>query len=408
MEHVSGPAVSVIVPTRNERGNAGELIERLARALAGTPAELIFVDDSDDGTPEAIAALHAPIEIRVIHRQGRERSGGLSTAVLRGLSIARGEYVCIMDGDLQHPPEQVPALLARARERDLDVVIGSRHARGGSNTGLDGPWRRFVSWTFATVARLLFYEKLRRIRDPLSGFMLVRRAALDGVTMRPVGYKISLEILIRAAGSRVEEVPYAFTERGAGESKARIGTGLTFIRHALTLLIEVPEVGRFWKFGFVGASGVAVYMAVLWVLSGTLDLHTALAWGAAAEMAVLSNFFLNRNFTWFERRSEGPLQSALEAARYHGAAALSVGANGAAFFALTRVGVDTLTAGAVSVWVGVATSFLGAEKFVFTTRRRVAIRRAILPQPEEPDGDEPVATIEPPAGAHLASRKEHR
>ena len=258
------------------------------------------------------------------------------------------------------------------------------------------------------MARLLFYEKLRRIRDPLSGFMLVRRAALDGVTMRPVGYKISLEILIRAAGSRVEEVPYAFTERGAGESKARIGTGLTFIRHALTLLIEVPEVGRFWKFGFVGASGVAVYMAVLWVLSGTLDLHTALAWGAAAEMAVLSNFFLNRNFTWFERRSEGPLQSALEAARYHGAAALSVGANGAAFFALTRVGVDTLTAGAVSVWVGVATSFLGAEKFVFTTRRRVAIRRAILPQPEEPDGDEPVATIEPPAGAHLASRKEHR
>src|SRR2546429_277968 len=79
---------------------------------------------------------------------------------------------------------------------------------GGSNSGLDGPWRRFVSFMFGMVSRVLFYEKLRKVKDPLSGFLLVRRSAFEGITLRPIGYKISLEILIRAAGSRVEEVAY--------------------------------------------------------------------------------------------------------------------------------------------------------------------------------------------------------
>ena len=114
---------------------------------------------------------------------------------------------------------------------------------------------------------MLFYEKLRRVTDPLSGFFLVRRSAVEGIAMRPIGYKISLEILIRAAGSHVEEVPYTFAEREDGETKATLATGLTFFRHTGVLLLEVPEVGRFWKFAFVGATGVAVYMGLLWALT---------------------------------------------------------------------------------------------------------------------------------------------
>jgi dolichol-phosphate mannosyltransferase len=227
--------------------------------------------------------------------------------------------------------------------------------------------------------------------------LLVRRSALDGITLRPIGYKISLEILIRAAGSRVEEVAYCFTEREDGESKASLGTGLTFFRHVGLLLLEVPEVGRFWKFGFVGATGVGVYIGLLWVLTIQVGLHYAIAWALAAEAAVISNFILNRNVTWFERRAVGLRALMSEAAKYHLASAISVAANGAAFFLLTRAGTGVLLAGAVSVWIGVATSFLGAERFVFTTRRARPLRRTLLPM------QEPGAPVEQPDEAGMIS-----
>jgi len=229
------------------------------------------------------------------------------------------------------------------------------------------------------LSRVLFYEKLRKVRDPLSGFLLVRRSAMEGIAFRPMGYKISLEILIRSAGSRVEEVPYRFTTREAGVSKARLGTGLTFFRHCGVLLLEVPEVGRFWKFALVGATGVVVYLSFLWLLTTQAGLHYTVAWAIAAETAVLSNFTLNRNFTWFERRAEGARSLLREAAKYHVASALTLAANFVTFFSLTQAGVDVLVAGAISVWVGVAVSFLGAERFVFVTRRAIPLRRRVIP-----------------------------
>ncbi len=379
--------VSVVIPTYNERRNVGPLLGRLERALRRIPSEIIFVDDSDDGTDRVIAGHPTALDVRVIHREGRQRNGSLSTAVLRGVASARARYVCVMDGDLQHPPETIVSLVERARMSHADIVIASRNVEGGSKGGLDGPWRRFVSFAFGLIARVLFYEKLRRVKDPLSGFFLIRRSALDGITLRPLGYKISLEILIRAAGSRVEEVPYAFTPREEGESKATLGTGLTFFRHAGLLLFEVPEVGRFWKFAFVGATGVLVYIGLLWLLTIQIGLPYGLAWAVGAESAVLSNFFLNRNFTWFERRAVGASALVSEGAKYHVASAISVAANGITFFLLTRAGTGVLVAGAISVWVGVATSFLGAERFVFTTRRARPLRRMILPVEREPAAD---------------------
>jgi len=386
--------VSVVVPTYNERANVRPLLARLTRALADIPGEIIFVDDSDDGTEQEIAACDAGMPIRVIHREGSERKGGLSTAVLRGVAVARADYICIMDGDLQHPPEAIPALVDKATDSGADIVIASRHVPGGSSGGLEGPWRRFISFAFGVLSRLLFYEKLRKVRDPLSGFLLVRHSALEGVRLRPIGYKISLEILIRAAGSHVEEVPYTFTERGSGESKASLSTGFTFLRHAGLLLVEVPEVGRFWKFATVGASGVLVYIGLLWLLTTQFGWHHLIAWAAGAEAAVLSNFTWNRNVTWFERRSVGTSALLAEGFKYHVASALSVAANFAVFFALTTAGLGALIAGAISVWVGVAISYLGAERFVFTTRRAGPLRRNILPPPRD-------VTVEPEEHAGL-------
>jgi dolichol-phosphate mannosyltransferase len=174
-------------------------------------------------------------------------------------------------------------------------------------------------------------------------------------------------------------VAYTFTEREDGGSKATLRTGFTFLRHVGLLLFEVPETGRFWKFCLVGSTGVLVYIGLLWLLTIHVGLPYGLAWATGAETAVLSNFLLNRNVTWFERRASGLAGLLREGVKYQLASAISVAGNGLTFLALTLAGTGVLTAGAISVWVGVAISFLGAERFVFTTRRARPLRRAIIP-----------------------------
>src|SRR5207245_1257150 len=135
--------LSVVVPTRKEAGNVGPLVARLSRALDGVAAEICCVDDSDDDTPALLEALERerPGAVRCLFRQGAERAGGLSTAVVVGLRMAGGRYVCVMDADLQHPPETIRPMLAEA-ERGADLVVASRYVPGGSQGGLDGVARR--------------------------------------------------------------------------------------------------------------------------------------------------------------------------------------------------------------------------------------------------------------------------
>lgn len=371
----SAPLVSLIIPTRNERENVPRLLERLTTALRGLSAELVFVDDSDDGTQDLIAQHPGALPAHVIHREGAARRGGLSTAVVRGLRAAQGTYVCVMDGDLQHPPEKVPELVAKAEETGADLVLASRRRKGGSSEGLESPLRKAISFALEWFTRLAFYDRLRGVDDPLSGFFLVRRAALDGVELRPQGYKISLEVLVRCKDAKVEQVPYVFEARPSGKSKAELRTGLTFLKHLAILFIEVPEARRFWKFGAVGASGLGIYLLLLWLLVVQAAAPRPVGWGLAAEAAVLWNFVLNRNVTWAERKAPSGWPLLLETLRYHATSAASISANAAVFFFLTFAEVHVLLAGFASIWAGVLTNYLGADRFVFGERAQRAARR---------------------------------
>src|SRR5215218_4709456 len=93
------PALSVVVPTRNEAENIKPLVVRLEQALSGISLEIIFVDDSDDGTVAAIEALQTQTSSRIelIHRQPDQRTNGLSGAVVEGLRAAEAPWVCVMD-----------------------------------------------------------------------------------------------------------------------------------------------------------------------------------------------------------------------------------------------------------------------------------------------------------------------
>lgn len=230
------PALSLVVPTRNEADNVSALVARVARALGAVDYELLFVDDSDDTTPDVIQReMGTDPCVRLIHRDADGREGGLSTAVVAGIKAARGELIGILDGDLQHPPEALPGMIAAAQ--DADIVVASRYIPGGSSGGLDGLYRQGVSRGSKLIAQTLF-SRVRVCTDPMSGFFLFRREVVEGVELCPVGFKILLEVLVRGNWTRLTEVPFAFGERESGESKASVAQGKAYVRHLRELRTE--------------------------------------------------------------------------------------------------------------------------------------------------------------------------
>jgi glycosyltransferase involved in cell wall biosynthesis len=238
-------AISVVVPTRNEAANVHLLLERIAAAVSplGEPWEVVFVDDSDDETPAEIEIAGLRYPVRLCHRPPEHRSGGLSGAVLEGFEAASGEVLVVMDGDLQHPPETLPALIDPVSRGIADLVVASRYTGSGSTAGLDGPVRRVVSNWSRGVTRAVV-ARSQTVSDPLSGFFALRRSVVDGVELRPYGFKILLEIIARGRWSRLQEVPFVFADRMAGESKAGVSEGFRFLRHLTRLVRPASSVAE--------------------------------------------------------------------------------------------------------------------------------------------------------------------
>jgi glycosyltransferase involved in cell wall biosynthesis len=225
--------VAVVVPTRHEAGNVTVLVDAIGALLdlAALSWQILFVDDSDDQTIEELDQLAAGDgRVRVIHRAPGERHGGLSGAVLLGCERSDSRFVAVMDADLQHPPAVLPKLLAPLVAGTADVVVATRYREGGSPGGLAGPMRRAVSAGGRELVRVCF-PTVRPVSDPLGGFFAFDRAVIDGVELRPEGFKILLEILVRGRWSRVAEVPFEFAPRLGGVSKAGLREGMRFLRH---------------------------------------------------------------------------------------------------------------------------------------------------------------------------------
>jgi dolichol-phosphate mannosyltransferase len=234
---LSSPLLSLVIPTRNEAANAPELVRQLAGVLGGLNSEVIFVDDSDDATVAVLeeTAATSGLAVSVLHREGPDRRGGLSTAVVTGIQAATGQYVLIMDADLQHPTAMIPELVEKARESGADIVIASRNVPGGSDDGLSSPSRRVISWGAKWMVKVLFFRTMRRVTDPLSGYFIARREVLVDASLRPMGFKILLDVLVRADHSSVEELPLRFAPRAGGDSKATLAQGRQFLAHVAAL-----------------------------------------------------------------------------------------------------------------------------------------------------------------------------
>ena len=236
-----GLKTALIIPTLREAGNIPVLLARIRAVLdpAGVDYEILIVDDdSRDGIEAAVAAIsEADPRVQLLVRKGKR---GLSGAVLHGWMHTNAAIVGVMDADLQHPPELLPELIS-TMIGGCDLVIGSRYTEGGG-LGSWNPIRRLISAAAVWVTWPIQRSGLRA-KDPMSGFFFVRRDCLKGVNFQEEGFKLLLEILVRARLASVHEVPFAFGQRFRGASKANMKVALDYGR----LLARLYRFRFGWK-----------------------------------------------------------------------------------------------------------------------------------------------------------------
>ncbi len=207
---------SLVVPTYNEAGGIERLVTTVAEVFAKNDldGEIVVVDDnSPDGTGAIVDRLEKEgYPVRCLHRPGKL---GLSSGVIEGWAFARPDSVALgaMDADFSHDAAILPRMVKALAQDGYGLAIGSRYVPGGGIS--NWPKRRIVTSRVA----IALAQPLTPIRDITSGYFLVKREALKGVELDPIGFKIGLEVIAKARYGRALEVPYVFTDRIAGTSK---------------------------------------------------------------------------------------------------------------------------------------------------------------------------------------------
>jgi len=224
--------ISVVVPTLNECANMPELIKRIENL--NSKCELIIVDsDSQDGTRD-IAEKEANKlnqKIRVINTGKLD----LSNSAILGFRETKTKYVVLMDADLQHPPEMIDSHLEKIKKENADIVLASKYVKGSEIENSLG--RLIIAKGFIFMVYTCF-PRLIKIKDPSSGFFIFNKKLIDGVELKPVGFRTLLEILIRAKPKKVIEVPYKFSKREKGSTKANFNQVKMHLIHLKRLIFE--------------------------------------------------------------------------------------------------------------------------------------------------------------------------
>jgi dolichol-phosphate mannosyltransferase len=351
-------SLTIVVPTYREVESLPHLIDRVAKVRAEQNLEIELIvmdDDSRDGSLELVQARGEPWVQIVVRTTDR----GLSPAVLEGLRRAKGTILVCMDADLSHPPEVLPAMVAKLEE-GADFVVGSRYASGGTTSDDWGVMR----WLNSRVATLLA-RPLTSVRDPMSGFFAMRRSTfLAGTEFNPIGYKIGLELLVKCGCERVVEVPIHFEDRRFGQSKLTLVQQMLYLQHLRRLYIFKYGVWtQLLQFLVVGALGAFVNLAALTALL-RVGLPTRAAVAAAIFVSMCFNFVLNRRFSFSAARRVPWVQQFV---RFVTASAVGAVLNYVAVvFALARApGMRPQTAALLGIAAGTAFNFVASRYLVF-------------------------------------------
>jgi dolichol-phosphate mannosyltransferase len=325
----------IIIPTYKEADNLRELLPIIKKY------NVIVVDDSSlDGTEDVCKKYK---NVKLLTRKGER---GLASAVVSGIKGVdeKDAKIVVMDADMQHDPDKLPEFFRKLES--YDFVYGSREK-------LTMPfYRRVISKTAKTIARTLI-SKADKIDDPMSGFFGFKLSSVDMQKVKPIGYKIMLEIAVNLKnGAKITKVNYKFGSREFGKSKLGFKTMLDFILQVLRL-----NDYRILLFGLVGLSGIAVNETAAFLLHPYLPLYAVFA--LSAEISILTNFLLNHNFT-FKRRAR--LSKSLP--RYNLVALFGLFIN-VVFAVYLSLFMEYLLANLIGILIAFIFNYILSEKFAW-------------------------------------------
>lgn len=302
----------MIIPTYNEVENIPLIIKRIFKVMEANGIEgevLVVDDDSKDGTAAAARKMAKKYPVRTIVRK---KNRGLSPAVIRGFKEAKYDVVGVIDADLSHPPEVIPDMLNPILKGEMDFTLGSRYVEGG---GMDNwPLKRQI---ISGGATMMAYP-LHKIKDPMSGYFMVRKSLLKGVHLNPKGYKIALEVLVKCNIKRYKEVPIIFKDRQYGESKLNWKEQVNYLIHLQRLYKhKYTTLYQLFFFLLIGGIGMAPDIALFNLFYHGLHFSSMdygliftgyqIAHIIGFTVAVTQNFFLNKAFT-FDAKGNATMQ----------------------------------------------------------------------------------------------------
>lgn len=303
---VTAYELTVVAPTFNERANIVVLVDRLRAVLEGVAWQVIFVDDdSPDGTAEMVKAVAATDgRVQCLRRVGRR---GLAGAVVEGALASAAPYVAVIDADLQHDETLLPKMLETIKAGAADLVIASRYVDPGA-VDVEGlsPIRRIGSRLANRLGRLVLRQE---VSDPVSGFFMLRREVIERVAPRLTteGFKILFDLIAsQPEPLHIVELPYVFREREAGGSKLDSRIVIDYFGLLVSKLSGGVLPTRALLFGLVGTIGLVIHLCVLRaLLTFGLGQQFALAQFLAAVAAMTSNYLINNEITYRDRRRRG-------------------------------------------------------------------------------------------------------
>lgn len=289
---------SLVVPTLEEKENIIILLERLVVLLDSripNQYEIIVVDDnSSDRTWQKVAKLtNRYSQIKIMRRTNEK---GMASAVIRGWQVAKGKYLGVMAGDFQHPLEPLLKMLSII-EQDVDVVVASRYVKSSKFIGIRLP-KRLISKSARLLGWFILPKVVRKVKDPLSGYFIIKRDVISGISLHPLGHKILLEVLARGRVQKIEEIGYVFEPRQRGVRKAKSKSYVQYVGHLFKLQVTSWPLARIGKWVIVGISGFIVDMLIFFILLQFTNMPLPLSAFISAELAIVNNFIWNDRWTF--------------------------------------------------------------------------------------------------------------
>jgi dolichol-phosphate mannosyltransferase len=291
-------STSIVIPTRVEQEQ--ELLRRIRASMEPLDAafEIIIIDDNNtDESRKVDARYQDTFPVRAIRRP---QGGGLAKSVLNGIRASKYDIIVVMNAELCSA-EKIPELVSRV-QNGSDIAIGSRCATPDAS---DRPsFLQQITRKGADLFVRTLFRETRNVTDTESGFFALRKDVVTRANLNPVGDNILLEILVQGSYDSVSEVAYEAGGRDASVLKEG-GKNRTYdLRHLASLFWRSGEFHRFFKFCAVGAVGAVLNLVVLYSLT-ELGLFYLLSGLIGIEAGLLSNFFLNRSWTFKDRQTRG-------------------------------------------------------------------------------------------------------